>query len=102
MRIGGCTFLNRNILLHNDCEFVGMYGGRTIYISTDHGLGQPSVNRLKRFQIDVVTNVGNTFEFQDWKDYGSIKKAITYALKGANLYKPKPKKKYRKKIKSQK
>jgi len=85
MKVAGCVIQNRQIITNTSDCFEARYKGKSIYISTDHGFGEPYIKDLKRYVIDVVDLKTGMYDVQTYEDYYTITDAITYALKGAML-----------------
>ena len=83
MKISEAIIQNRNILKKTEDEFLATYKGRQIFITTDHGLGEPKYDHLKRFNIEVTIN--GSYEVDTWQDFHTIRDAIRFALIGACL-----------------
>ena len=87
MKISGSIIQTRSIVVSSENEFHAIYKGREIYISTEHALGKPKYDHLKRFNIDVQDMKSGMYDVQTYEDFHDIKDAIRYALKGACLIK---------------
>lgn len=85
MKISGCVIQTRQIVDHTEEIFSANYKGKHIYISTDHGFGEPKYKHLKRFLIDVVDVKTGLYDVQSYEDLHDIRDAIICALKGAML-----------------
>ena len=84
MKIAGCTIFNKFIKENNEKDFIAIYKGSGINITTNHGYGKPKEKHLKRYNIDVRAKDG-TFEVNTWRDLPTMRDAIIFALKGAML-----------------
>jgi hypothetical protein len=87
MKVAGCVFQNRNITINTENEFDALYKGKRIYITTDHGFGEPKYRQLKRFLIDVIDIKTGMYDVQTYQDCHSVRDAIIQALNGAMLVK---------------
>lgn len=87
MKVSGCIFQNRNIVTNTDNEFEAVYKGKSIYITTNHGFGEPEYSHLKRLLIDVVDIKTGMYDVQTYSDCHSIRDGIIKALNGAMLIK---------------
>lgn len=85
MKISGAIIQQRNIIVSSENEFQATYKGKEIYISTEHSLGKPKYDHLKRFNIDVQDMNTGMYDVQTYEDFHEINDAIRYALKGACL-----------------
>ena len=85
MKISGAIIQKRNIIVSSKNEFQATYKGKEIYISTEHSLGKPKYDHLKRFNIDVQDINTGMYDVQTYQDFHEINDAIRYALKGACL-----------------
>ena len=85
MKISGAIIQQRNIIVSSENEFQATYKGKEIYISTEHSLGKPKYDHLKRFNIDVQDMNTGMYDVQTYQDFHDINDAIRYALKGACL-----------------
>ena len=85
MKISGAIIQQRNIIVSSENEFQATYKGKEIYISTEHSLGKPKYDHLKRFNIDVQDMNTGMYDVQTYEDCHEINDAIRYALKGACL-----------------
>lgn len=85
MKISGAIIQQRNIIVSSENEFQATYKGKEIYISTEHSLGKPKYDHLKRFNIDVQDMNNGMYDVQTYEDFHDINDAIRYALKGACL-----------------
>ena len=85
MKISGAIIQQRNIIVSSENEFQATYKGKEIYISTEHSLGKPKYDHLKRFNIDVQDMNTGMYDVQTYEDFHDINDAIRYALKGACL-----------------
>lgn len=85
MKISGAIIQQRNIIVSSENEFQATYKGKEIYISTEHSLGKPKYEHLKRFNIDVQDMNTGMYDVQTYQDFHDINDAIRYALKGACL-----------------
>ena len=85
MKISGAIIQQRNIIVSSENEFQATYKGKEINISTEHSLGKPKYDHLKRFNIDVQDMNTGMYDVQTYQDFHEIKDAIRYALKGACL-----------------
>lgn len=72
------------ITVNTEKEFEGTYKGMDIFVSSDHGLGEPEYDHLTRFNITVTDKAG-MYAVDSYKDCHTIQDAIRYALKGAQL-----------------
>jgi predicted dehydrogenase len=84
MKISGAVIQNRNISINTEDHFEATYKGHDIYVSTNHGLGKPKYDHLKRFNIEVHGKDG-TLAVDTYDDYHTIEDAIREALIGACL-----------------
>lgn len=85
MKISGAIIQQRNIIVSSENEFQATYKGKYIYISTEHSIGKPKYEHLKRFVIDVQDVNTGMYDVQTYQDFHEINDAIRYALKGACL-----------------
>jgi hypothetical protein len=84
MKVGKAVFQQRKIRESNKDTFDAIYKNCIIYISTDHGFGEPDDPDLKRFNMDVRTMDGG-YLVESYEDHPTIEDAIESALKGAML-----------------
>lgn len=85
MKVSGCTIQKRQIIESTESIFNANYKGKRIYITTNHKLGKPRYDHLKRYLIDVVDIKTLMYDVQTYEDFHTIQDAIRYALKGAML-----------------
>ncbi len=85
MKISGAVIQERNISVNTPDLFEATYKGRQIYITTDHGHGQPEWDHLKRYDITVIDLASGMYDVFSYEDCHTMKDAIRYALKGACL-----------------
>lgn len=85
MKIAGCIIQKRQILEYGKDIFNANYKGKRIYITTDHGFGQPEFPHLTRYLIDVVDIKAGMYDVESYQDLHEIRSSIIYALKGACL-----------------
>lgn len=87
MKISGLLIQNRNILVYNENNFICTYKGKQINITTNHGLGEPIYNHLKRYSISVINMDTGMKDVDTYDDFHTMRDAIMNALRGANLLK---------------
>ena len=85
MKIAGAIIRNNKIKVNTENEFYAFYKGRSIYVTTNHGFGEPKCKNLKRFNIEVIHLESGMYDNDTWEDHHDIKDAINSALKGAAL-----------------
>lgn len=85
MKISGVIIQERNISENTNSDFVATYKGKSITISTNHGLGKPKYDHLKRYNIDVIDIKSGMYDVQSYEDLHEMRDAIRLALKGACL-----------------
>ena len=83
MKISGIVIQNRSISKNTENDFIATYKERIIEISTNHDLGSPKWDHLKRYNIEVTFN--GSYEVNTWQDFHTMRDAIRYALIGACL-----------------
>lgn len=85
MKVRGCIIQKRQILDNTENLFNANYKGKRIYITTNHGFGQPEYPHLQRYMIDVVDIKTGMYDVESYEDCHTIKDAIGLALQGAVL-----------------
>ena len=85
MKISGAIIQQRNIIVSSENEFQATYKGKEIYISTEHSLGKPKYDHLKRYDITVIHLESGMYDVNTYEDLHTMQDAIRYALKGACL-----------------
>jgi len=84
MKIAGCIFRKDKIITSTKDEFHATYKNHEIFVSTDHFLGEPDDEELKRFNIEVTYDEGG-HTCDTYQDFETIEEAIKYALHGSML-----------------
>ena len=84
MKIRGKVIQNRMIREYTKDVFDASYKNREIYITTDHGHGEPEDEELNRYDITVRAFEG-MYDVDTWEDFSTIEEAIHFALEGAML-----------------
>lgn len=84
MKIEGCIIQKKKIITYSNHDFQAWYKHRFIYVSDDHGYGQPKSKDLRRYHVEVF-GVDGIHDVNDTKDFPTIEDAIKYALEGACL-----------------
>lgn len=84
MKIEGCIIQKKKIIVYSNHDFQAWYKHRFIYVSDDHGYGQPKSKDLRRYHVEVF-GVDGIHDVNDTKDFPTIEDAIKYALEGACL-----------------
>lgn len=84
MKISGAIIQNRFIEENTETTFMARYKGHTVYVSSDHGHGEPKWDHLTRYTIEVTDKRG-CYAVNTYDDFHTMKDAIRYALKGACL-----------------
>lgn len=85
MKIQGKIIRTSNIVEHSDTTFHAIYKGKTIYVSSEHGLGKAYMSYLTRYNIEVTDNLTGLYDVDTYNDCHTMIDAIIHALKGACL-----------------
>lgn len=85
MRISGCVFQQRNIIINSEEQFRAKYKGKEINISMFHNLGEAKFNHLTRFRLIVLDIKSGITNVDTYEDCHNIRDAIRCALKGVEL-----------------
>lgn len=85
MKISGVIFRNKFITENTEDNFLAIYKGKEIRITTDHGHGKPIYDYLKRYDITVIDLKTGMYDVYTYEDCHTMRDAIRYALKGACL-----------------
>lgn len=83
MKIAGCVI--RKIKQDTEDTFEAEYKGKRIYVTTEHGFGEPKYDHLRRFLIDVIDIKTGMYDVQSYDDFHTMRGAIICALRGAKL-----------------
>lgn len=87
MEISGAIIRDKFIQENTLDNFIAIYKGKEIKVSTEHGFGKPKHSYLKRYDISVVDLKSGMLDVYTYEDCHSMQDAIKYALKGACLIK---------------
>lgn len=85
MKISCAVIQDRNIKENSETTFLATYKGMTIYVTTDHGFGEPKYKHLTRYYMAVTNNKNDMHDVDTWEDCHTMKDAIRIALEGACL-----------------
>lgn len=85
MKISEAIIQNRNIKVNTEDDFEAVYKGKQIIVSTNHGLGKPKYDHLRRYNIEVIDIKTGMRDVDTYEDCHTKHDAIRYALKGACL-----------------
>lgn len=81
----GTVIQERSIKRNTDREFFAVYRGKEISITTDHDYGRAIYYSQKRYDVVVQDLKTGSIEVNTLYDGISMKEAIKFALKGAQL-----------------
>lgn len=87
MRISGCIIHKKDIIVNLDDFFCAIYKSKKLYVNTTHDFGKAKDAHLTRFLIKIVDIESRLNDLYTYKDCRTIREAIRYALKEANLIK---------------
>lgn len=85
MKIGGLIIQNRNIKDHSEKCFDAKYKGKRIYITDNHGFGNPKYKFLTRYAIGVSDVKTGFKDVLTYGDFHEMRGAILFALVRAML-----------------
>ena len=86
MKIQKGTVIQERLIKRNtDKEFFAVYGGKEISITTDHDFGRAMYSGQTRHDVVVQDLKTGNIEVNSVYDASSMKEAIKFALKGAQL-----------------
>ena len=81
----GTVIQERLIKKNTDKEFFAVYRDKEISITTDHDYGRARYNGQARYDVIVQDLKTGNIEVNTLHDTSSMKEAIKFALKGAQL-----------------
>lgn len=76
--------LNSKIKCNDGVTFEATYRGCLIYVSSDHGFGEPILPQLTRYYMSITGKDGG-YLVDTWEDLFTINQAILRAIKYAGL-----------------
>lgn len=82
MKIEGCIIQKKKIIVYSNHDFQAWYKHRFIYVSDDHGYGQPKSKDPRRYHVEVF-GMDGIHDVNDTKDFPTIEDAMENALQAA-------------------